>query len=239
MVFAQPEPNEFAFRVIDVPRRTLWAHVNMLMIGPPGTGKSSLAAALSRALDPDARIILCDWETDATDQERTLDRLVSHLEGRRGHVRRALAANQIIILRHIHRLPNSLLSALIGHCRSVQIADAESGGRSTLVFRATCHRKPAGSLRLETALSEFFPCEIHLPTTPGGRADLTRLAVDLVHEFNDLYGRGIKEIASSLIDAISHRSGEMSLHEIRSLIERAYLSSEEPRLTPVRVGKSS
>ncbi|MEW5874696.1 MAG: hypothetical protein AB1752_05890 [Candidatus Zixiibacteriota bacterium] len=223
-------PYDVAFRILEPEGQTLWSNLNFIVVGPPGSGKLSLTLALSRALFPGKRLLLCDWETEEDTQIRTMERLHARISRNLGRNEPG-TIGEILVLRHIHRLPLPMLTALLDDLdRAVAKAD-EIDGYPRLLLRATCHEPPACDEILTERLRRLFPCEIRMAGLPLARAYLAQFVTDLVRELNRTHGRRVTEVEGAVVDEICRIAPGLSLHELRTIVERSYLETEGGRLS--------
>jgi len=223
-------PYDVAFRILEPGGQTLWSNLNFIVVGPPGSGKLSLTLALSRALFPGKRVLLCDWETEEDTQIRTMERLHTRISRDLGNNEPG-RAGEILVLRHIHRLPLSMLTALMDDLDKAVGTAEEIDGHPSLLLRATCHEPFASNDRLTERLRQLFPCEIRMAGLPLARAHLAQFVTDLVRELNRTHGRRVTEVEGAVVDEVCRIAPGLSLHELRAIVERSYLQTQGARLS--------
>jgi hypothetical protein len=192
-------------------RKRLWSGLNLLVVGPPGSGKMSLISVLGRALEPGIRLTLFDLEAEPEVQTLTLDHFAAQFRPQRTRAQRSDG----LILRHLHRL-----------------SDRDAIESAPPVLYATCHEQTNWDKDLRADLETVFPCQVHLAGMSALRKDLSRFVLDVLAELNQRHGKRITEVESTVLDALHRRMDWRSgLHELRNMVERAYFREDTERLS--------
>ena len=214
----------------DASRKRLWSGLNLLVIGPPGCGKVSLISVLSRAFDPSLQQTLFDLETERETQDLTLDHFAAQF--RRYRTRSAKSRAEGLIFRHLHRLSADQLGRLLRICTEDAGWSDDSVVTPPPTLYATCYENQSWDRGLREEIEKVFPCQVHLTGLSAMKKDVGRFVLDVVSELNDRHGKRITEVESGVLDAVQRRAAwRTSLHELRSVIERAYFREDSERLS--------
>jgi len=112
-------------------------------------------------------------------------------------------------------------------------------GYPGLLLRATCHEPPACEENISERLRRLFPFEIRMAGIPLGRGHLAQFVTDLVRELNHTHGRRVTEVEGAVVDEIYRIAPGLSLHELRTIVERSYLQTEGGRLSGLSHAESA
>ena len=208
----------------------VWSNLNLLVVGPPGSGKMSFLMALTHGLDPTADVVHFDFEVEFQLQERaiaTLSDLVIEDD-----VTKRPVMPSALIFRYLHRLPVALMQQFLAVVSRNLQGENEGGPRGRMpTLRATSHFLPKVPNSLMEELRVLFPCQVHLSRIPRRRADIKQVVLRMIDELNDQYGRGIVRIAPAALDVIQEYAAAVDFHELRNVVERSYFREDSLSLS--------
>jgi hypothetical protein len=159
-----------------------------------------------------------------------LDRLQRHLQAR-SRPEIGKPREEVLIFRHIHRLAEFRLRALLSLFEAEPPFGASEEPEGRLHLRATCHETPGRHGGMTSMIRGLFPCEVRLPGMPQAREDLTLFLMDLLRELNHSHGRRVTEIESAVLDEVCRLAPSSSLYELRALVEKSYIETPGKRLS--------
>lgn len=200
-----------------------WASINVLVYGPPGSGKLSFVRGLGRVARPLADIHVHDFQTDGSAQTEQIQLLVSGLAVRH--------PDPVHLIRHLHRLRGRRLMILLEALEGA-MARRQSGGAVAppLCVHATSYDGIHWPKVVREGLERVFPCWIQMREGCASQRDLPRFVRQVIGDLNQRYGRHVTEIDAEILNALRHQAGR-SLHQMRNLLERVYVTSSTTRLS--------
>lgn len=200
-----------------------WAGINVLVYGPPGSGKLSFVRGLSRVARPMADVHVYDFQTELSEQRELVLRLLSALEPAR--------PDPAHLIRHLHRIQGTLLWNLVNElAEAIGRRQAAEPSTPSLCVHATSYGGVQWPKAVRERLDVIFPCWVQLTEGSVCQRDLSGFVRQVVRDLNRQYGRTVTEVDAEILAACRQVAGH-SLHQMRNLIERVYITSCGSRLS--------